>query len=367
MSQHEIRAELERVAAVLGAPPGVGIELETPREKGHGTSPPTCDAARQALRASPRAIAERIVAEVRFPPGWWTLSRSPGRASSTSGSPGPAERHRPRHPRGGGRVRPPAGGGAAADQRRVRLGQSDGPAARGHGRGAALGDCVASLLAWLGHDVAREFYVKRRRRADPAARRVPVGTRAAADRPRGVAPRARLPRCVSARARGGAGRGARAGLRRPAGRDRRPGVPRLRRHRLKAEQRADLDASASISTCSSTRAVCISRRRARTAPADRPRAAGPHRPGCALRGGRRAVAADDGARRRQGPGAPEVGRHFHVLPPRHRLPPGQGGPGFDRAIDVWGATTTATWRGCARRCCPSASRRGSSTPSSCSS
>jgi len=34
-----------------------------------------------------------------------------------------------------------------------------GPLHVAHGRGAALGDAIASLLAWTGHDVQREFYV----------------------------------------------------------------------------------------------------------------------------------------------------------------------------------------------------------------
>jgi len=34
-----------------------------------------------------------------------------------------------------------------------------GPLHVGHGRGAALGDAIAALLEWTGHDVTREFYV----------------------------------------------------------------------------------------------------------------------------------------------------------------------------------------------------------------
>ena len=35
-AQEAIRAELVRVAAMLGAPASVVVELETPREKSHG-------------------------------------------------------------------------------------------------------------------------------------------------------------------------------------------------------------------------------------------------------------------------------------------------------------------------------------------
>jgi arginyl-tRNA synthetase len=34
-----------------------------------------------------------------------------------------------------------------------------GPLHVGHGRGAALGDAIAALLEWTGHDVTREFYI----------------------------------------------------------------------------------------------------------------------------------------------------------------------------------------------------------------
>src|SRR5690606_36510637 len=34
-----------------------------------------------------------------------------------------------------------------------------GPLHVGHGRGAALGDALAALLEWTGHDVTREFYI----------------------------------------------------------------------------------------------------------------------------------------------------------------------------------------------------------------
>ena len=34
-----------------------------------------------------------------------------------------------------------------------------GPLHVGHGRGAALGDAIASLLEWTGHTVTREFYI----------------------------------------------------------------------------------------------------------------------------------------------------------------------------------------------------------------
>jgi arginyl-tRNA synthetase len=161
MAQQEIRAELERVAALLGAPPGVAIELETPREKGHGDL--ATNLAMQLakpLRAAPRAIAGRIVAELRLPPelvdaveiagpGFINFRIARAQLNDT--------------------VRTILADGAEYGRQRVAAPQRinvefvsanpTGPLHVAHGRGAALGDCVASLLAWLGHDVVREFYV----------------------------------------------------------------------------------------------------------------------------------------------------------------------------------------------------------------
>lgn len=161
MAQHLIRAELERVAAVLGAPPGVGIELEFPREKGHGDL--ATNLALQLakpLRAAPRAIAERILAELRFPPGLVDAVEiaGPGFINFRLASAQLNET-----------VRTILAEGAEYGRQRVATPQRinvefvsanpTGPLHVAHGRGAALGDCVAALLTWLGHDVAREFYV----------------------------------------------------------------------------------------------------------------------------------------------------------------------------------------------------------------
>jgi arginyl-tRNA synthetase len=161
VSQHEIRAELERVAALLGAPPGVGIELETPKEKGHGDlSTNLALQLAKPLRAAPRAIAERIVAELRFAPGLvdGVEIAGPGFVNFRLA---PAQLNET--------VRTILAEGAEYGRQRVATPQRinvefvsanpTGPLHVAHGRGAALGDCVASLLTWLGHDVAREFYV----------------------------------------------------------------------------------------------------------------------------------------------------------------------------------------------------------------
>ena len=161
MSQTEIRSELERVAALLGAPAPVVVELETPRERGHGDL--ATNLALQLakpLRAAPRAIAERIVAGLRLGPelveaveiagpGFINFRLARAQLDET--------------------VRAVLADGADYGRRRSPSPQRvnvefvsanpTGPLHVAHGRGAALGDCVASLLAWQGHEVTREFYV----------------------------------------------------------------------------------------------------------------------------------------------------------------------------------------------------------------
>jgi len=161
MAQDEIRAELERVAAQFGAPVPVVVELETPREKGHGDL--ATNLALQLakpLKAAPRAIAERIVAALRLGPhlvdaveiagpGFINFRLAPAQLNETV-------RAILSQGRDYGRQR-------VARPLRINIefvsANPTGPLHVAHGRGAALGDCVASLLEWLGHDVTREFYV----------------------------------------------------------------------------------------------------------------------------------------------------------------------------------------------------------------
>jgi arginyl-tRNA synthetase len=137
------------------------VELETPREKGHGDL--ATNLALQLakpLKAAPRAIAERIVAALQLGPhlvdaveiagpGFINFRLAPTQLNE-------AVRAILSQGRDYGRQR-------VARALRINIefvsANPTGPLHVAHGRGAALGDCVASLLAWLGHDVTREFYV----------------------------------------------------------------------------------------------------------------------------------------------------------------------------------------------------------------
>ena len=161
MAQEEIRSELERVAAQLGAPPATAVELETPREKGHGDlSTNLAMQLAKAFKAPPRQVAERIVAALRLGPslveavevagpGFINFRLAPAQLDETV---------RTILAHGAEYGRPRAGRPLRINVEFVSANPT-GPLHVAHGRGAALGDCVASLLTWLGHEVTREFYV----------------------------------------------------------------------------------------------------------------------------------------------------------------------------------------------------------------
>jgi arginyl-tRNA synthetase len=154
-----LRAELSRVAARLGAD-GIDFVLERPRDAGHGdlaTNLAMVLARRE--RTNPRKTAERVLQELQLPPElvakteiagpgfinfWlaedqltvvhrWILAQGPRYGRSTFGS------------------------GARVNVEFVSANPT-GPLHVGHGRQAALGDAIASLLEWTGHAVSREFY-----------------------------------------------------------------------------------------------------------------------------------------------------------------------------------------------------------------
>jgi arginyl-tRNA synthetase len=161
MAHEAIRAELARVAAMLGAPDGVAVELETPREKSHGDIATNLALAlAKPLKAPPRKIAERIVAALKFPPGLV--------AGVEIAGPGFINFRLAQDQLTGALRRVIAAGrfygrSLAEYPQRINVefvsANPTGPLHVAHGRGAALGDCVAELLAWQGHTVQREFYV----------------------------------------------------------------------------------------------------------------------------------------------------------------------------------------------------------------
>ncbi len=156
----QIRAELARVGALLGGP-GAGFVLERPRDAGHGDlATNLAMVLAKSQKTNPRKMAERVVAELQLPetliakteiagPGFinfWLaqdhLSTIVARILEEGRDFG----------------RSTWGAGLKVNVEFVSANPT-GPLHVGHGRGAALGDGIASLLQWTGHRVTREFYI----------------------------------------------------------------------------------------------------------------------------------------------------------------------------------------------------------------
>jgi arginyl-tRNA synthetase len=155
-----LRAELSRVAARLGGD-GVEFVLERPRDAGHGdlaTNLAMVLARRE--RGNPRTTAERVLEELRLSPdlvarteiagpgfiNFWLARNQLALAHLRIVEQGPAY-----------------GRSVAARPLKVNIefvsANPTGPLHVGHGRGAALGDGIAALHEWTGHQVTREFYI----------------------------------------------------------------------------------------------------------------------------------------------------------------------------------------------------------------
>lgn len=155
-----IRAELARVAAGLGGP-DVAFVLERPRDAGHGDlSTNLAMLLARPLRQNPRALAERIIADLKLPPdvvarteiagpgfiNFWLAQDALASLLTTIIAAGPD------YGRSG------IGAGQRVNVEFVSANPT-GPLHVGHGRGATMGDALAALLEWTGHAVTREFYI----------------------------------------------------------------------------------------------------------------------------------------------------------------------------------------------------------------
>ncbi|HTD70706.1 MAG TPA: arginine--tRNA ligase [Gemmatimonadales bacterium] len=163
MKAHEvIRAALAAAAARLevSLSPSA-VELERPRDPAHGdVATNLALALAKSLKQKPRAVAERLVATLQLPqglvrkieiagPGFINFFLAEAQLASALEAVLAAGE---RYGRGDG------GRGTRVNVEFVSANPT-GPLHVGHGRGAALGDGIASLLEWTGHAVTREFYV----------------------------------------------------------------------------------------------------------------------------------------------------------------------------------------------------------------
>ena len=137
------------------------VELERPRDPAHGdVATNLALALAKSLKQKPRVVAERLVATLQLPqglvrkieiagPGFINFFLAEAQLASVLEAVLAAGE---RYGRGGG------GRGTRVNVEFVSANPT-GPLHVGHGRGAALGDGIASLLEWTGHAVTREFYV----------------------------------------------------------------------------------------------------------------------------------------------------------------------------------------------------------------
>jgi arginyl-tRNA synthetase len=155
-----LRAELARVASRLGAD-GVEFVLERPRDAGHGdlaTNLAMVLAKRE--RANPRKTAERVIEELHLSPDLVARTEiaGPGFINFWLAQDQLASAHHAILEQGARYGRSTAGAGIKVNVEFVSANPT-GPLHVGHGRGAALGDAIAALLEWTGHEVTREFYI----------------------------------------------------------------------------------------------------------------------------------------------------------------------------------------------------------------
>ncbi|MES2307127.1 MAG: arginine--tRNA ligase [Gemmatimonadota bacterium] len=155
-----LRAELSRIAILLG---GSDIEftLERPRDPSHGDL--STNLAMQLAkreRSNPRAMAERVLAELNAPAT--TVQESsiagPGFINFRLTADTLTADHARILAEGASYGRSTTGAGQRVNVEFVSANPT-GPLHVGHGRGAAQGDGIAALLEWTGHQVTREFYI----------------------------------------------------------------------------------------------------------------------------------------------------------------------------------------------------------------
>ena len=155
-----LRAELARVAERLGHA-GTEFVLERPRDAGHGdlaTNLAMVVAKRE--RANPRVVAARVLDELNLPAVLVARTEiaGPGFINFWLAADQLAQTHAAILRAGPDYGRSDIGAGLKINVEFVSANPT-GPLHVGHGRGAALGDAIASLLEWTGHAVTREFYI----------------------------------------------------------------------------------------------------------------------------------------------------------------------------------------------------------------
>ena len=161
MKAHEtLRAALTRAASQLGAS-DADVVLERPKDPAHGDLATNLALTlAKVLGQKPRVIAEQLIAGLQLPPGLVrkTEIAGPGFINFFLAEEQVVGVLPAILTAGGNYGKSDVGKGAKVNVEFVSANPT-GPLHVGHGRGAALGDGIAALLEWTGHQVTREFYV----------------------------------------------------------------------------------------------------------------------------------------------------------------------------------------------------------------
>ncbi|HWL38762.1 MAG TPA: arginine--tRNA ligase [Gemmatimonadaceae bacterium] len=159
-SANQIRAELVRAARSIGAPPDLDAVVERPRDPSHGDwASNLAMVLARPMKKNPRQVAESLrdavsltgagVAKIEIAgPGFMNFWLDP--AAVANGIRGIIAAN-------DGYGRSDTGNGRAVNVEFVSANPT-GPLHVGHGRQAALGDAISTLLEVTGWQVTREFY-----------------------------------------------------------------------------------------------------------------------------------------------------------------------------------------------------------------
>jgi len=154
-----LRAALSKAAASLGAPT-TDVLLERPKDPTHGdVATNLALVLARTLKAKPRDVAEQLVAALQLPPGIAkkTEIAGPGFINFTLAETQLADVLETVIARGERYGRSDDGNRRLVNVEFVSANPT-GPLHVGHGRQAAIGDTIATLLDWTGWTVTREFY-----------------------------------------------------------------------------------------------------------------------------------------------------------------------------------------------------------------
>lgn len=161
-TQH-LHAALDRVEAAGNLPPGLdrgAITLEPPRDASHGDlSTNAAMVLAKPAGTNPRALAEHIAAALRETPGVTRVDvAGPGFINLALSDDVWRSELRAIADAGDDYGRSDRGKGVRVNVEFVSANPT-GPMHMGHCRGAVVGDALAELLAFVGHDVTREYYI----------------------------------------------------------------------------------------------------------------------------------------------------------------------------------------------------------------